>query len=216
LDACYSNTSFPDFCNAVSQNNISYCSSNFFSKAVCDSSASMLADSCGLYGPYFSCVDPTSTDTGYQAQSSEVYGTNSFCVTSTLGSVTMPSNLLSRCYPYVCGNSNIVFTIGSYTITCLSNEEGVRKTLSARTGYLTCPVFADFCTLSRKTCNNWCNQNGFCMNGICNCYTGYFGSDCSQSSCNSTTYYDSSTGNCVLNCPSGTYQNIYSRSCLAC
>jgi len=176
----------------------------------------MMADSCGLYGPYFNCVDPTSVDTGYQSYTSEVFGTNSFCVASTLGSVTLPSNLQSRCYPYVCGTSNIIFTIGSYTITCLSSEGGVQKTLSAQAGYLTCPVFADFCTLSRKTCTGWCNQNGFCMNGVCNCNSGYSGADCSQTSCNSSSYYSSSSSSCVLNCPSGTYQNIYSRSCLAC
>ncbi len=37
---------------------------------------------------------------------------------SVLGSV-----LVSRCYPYVCNTNNntIVFTIGTYTVTCLSN-----------------------------------------------------------------------------------------------
>ena len=88
-----------------------------------------------------------------------------------MGISVLSSNLQSRCYPYVCNSSNnaIVFTIGTFTITCLNNEADVRKTLSGLAGYLTCPSYASFCTMSRKTCSGFCNQNGFCMNAVCNC-----------------------------------------------
>jgi hypothetical protein len=78
-----------------------------------------MSDGCGIYGSYFNCVDSASSDPGYQPYTSEVYSPASFCVTSTLGTVTIPSTLQSRCYPYVCSTTGIVFTIGSYSITCL-------------------------------------------------------------------------------------------------
>lgn len=145
-----------------------------------------------------------------------MYATNSFCIGSTLGTVALPSTLQSRCYPYACGNSSITFTIGTYTIVCQSNEAGVQKILSALTGYLSCPIFADFCTNSRKTCPNWCSQNGYCMRGICNCYSGYEGDDCSQTQCTSGTYYNPLNYSCVNTCPSGYYSNAYSLTCDLC
>jgi hypothetical protein len=172
-----------------------------------------MSDYCGLYFPYFNCVDPTSSDQGYQPYTYEAYATNSFCVTSTLGTVNIPSTMQSRCYPYVCGTSSIIFTIGSYSITCLSTEKGMTKTLSALTGSLTCPKFNEFCTISRKTCTNWCSQNGFCTDGICNCMASNFGSDCSITSCTSGQFYNPLSGTCVTSCPSATYSNTYSHTC---
>ena len=56
-EACYSATTFPEFCNAATSANNSYCSTTFQGKAICSNTASLLADSCGLYGSYFNCVD---------------------------------------------------------------------------------------------------------------------------------------------------------------
>jgi len=170
-----------------------------------------------MYGSYFNCVDPDSSNDGYQSYTLEVYSTNSFCVTGTLGNVPLPGTVLSRCYPYVCGTSSITFTIGSNTVVCLSSEAGNQKTINSFTGYIICPNFNDFCTLSRKTCSKWCSQNGYCTDGVCNCYTGYSGADCSQTICTvSGTYYNQATNSCVTTCPSGTFQNAYSRACQAC
>lgn len=82
----------------------------------------MMADGCGLFGPIFNCVDPASVNDGYQSYTKETYGTDSFCIVSTLGTVALPSNVQSRCYPYVCNTASITFTIGTNTITCLSTE----------------------------------------------------------------------------------------------
>lgn len=66
-DGCYSGTSFPNFCNSVTAANQSICETTFWSKSVCSSAAAMMADGCGLYGPYFDCVDPDSSDDGYKS-----------------------------------------------------------------------------------------------------------------------------------------------------
>ena len=57
---------------------------------------------------------------------------------STLSTVGVASQYRSRCYPYVCDASTnkIEFTVGAYTVHCLSSEEGLQKTVSALDGYL--------------------------------------------------------------------------------
>lgn len=135
---------------------------------------------------------------------------------STLGTVALPSTVQSRCYPFVCGADRITFTIGTNTIVCLATESGSAKTISSFTGSLECPIFDDYCTNSRKSCPNWCSKNGYCMGGVCNCITGYYGSDCSKTICSSGLYYNSLTSSCVSVCPSGYYQNSYNTNCDKC
>ncbi len=107
--------------------------------------------------------------------------------------------------------------MGSNKITCLSTENSTtKKTISSYTGYLACPTFSQFCTQSRKTCPKWCSQNGFCMGGICNCITGYYGDDCSKTTCTSGLFYNPLSGLCVSVCPSGYYQNPYNTACEKC
>lgn len=65
--ACYNSTNFEEFCNAATQSSISVCQSSFYSKAICSNQASLMADGCGLYGPYFNCIDPASQNDGYQS-----------------------------------------------------------------------------------------------------------------------------------------------------
>ena len=92
----------------------------------------------------------------------------------------------------------------------------MQKTLSSFTGFLKCPNFNDFCQYSRKTCPNWCSQKGFCMGGVCNCLSGYYGDDCSKTICNSGLFYNPLTGACVATCPSGYFANSYNSACAKC
>lgn len=131
--------------------------------------------------------------------------------------MALPSTVQSRCYPYVCNPNNITFTIGTNKITCLSTENATtQKTISAFTGYLACPDYNQFCVRSRKTCPNWCSKNGYCMGGICNCITGYYGDDCSKTTCTTGLYYNPLSGTCVSICPNGYYQNPYNTACEKC
>lgn len=54
------------------------------------------------------------------------------------------------------------------------------------------------------------------MRGICNCLPGYYGADCSKTSCTATQYYDETNATCTTACPSGSYLNKYSVACLPC
>lgn len=206
-NACYG-TSFPKyFCNPANYVNTSVCSTTHLGKAICTNDATVMADGCGLFGEYFHCVDPASSNDGYQSYTLETYSTGSFCVESTLSNVGVSEKYRSRCYPYTCLGTSIRFTIDTNTIICTNLEEGVQKTLSSLDGYLECPNYDDYCKDSRKICPNWCSQNGFCTRGICNCYPGFYGEDCSKTICTTGQYYDESTSTCVASCPSNTYEN---------
>ena len=67
-DACYAATNYPKyFCEPANYVNVSVCSTDFLGKAVCTKSASTMADNCGIFGEYFHCVDPASSDDGYKS-----------------------------------------------------------------------------------------------------------------------------------------------------
>lgn len=55
-------------------------------------------------------------------------------------------------------------------------------------------------------CNNNCSDHGICYFGFCQCYVGYYGEDCSNTSCPGTAcYYDDYTHDqhCVHACQAG-------------
>lgn len=69
--------------------------------------------------------------------------------------------------------------MGTNTVTCSSSESGVQKDVGL-TYKLQCPDFNDFCGEFSARCTNDCNAHGLCTgSGVCNCYTGYSGLDCS-------------------------------------
>jgi len=46
---------------------VSTCATNFLAKAACTNQSSAMADGCGLFVPYFNCIDPAQSDDGYKA-----------------------------------------------------------------------------------------------------------------------------------------------------
>ncbi len=61
----------------------------------------------------------------------------------------------------------------------MTTDTLISKPLPGNQGSLICPDYIKFCSNSRKLCPNWCNQNGFCTRGVCNCKLGFSGADCS-------------------------------------
>jgi hypothetical protein len=185
------------------------------SKAICQKNS--YSDGCGIWIGTLNCVDPDADPDSYKLLCEEAYGTNSFCVKGTIATVSVDNTFQSRCYPYTCyDNNNITFQIGANYLYCTPAEAGVAKALSGYSGSLTCPSYETFCKISRKTCKNWCSGRGLCTRGVCNCMEGYSGEDCSQTTCTSSQYYDPAIGACVSTCPSGTFPNIFSRTCQDC
>ena len=61
-----------------------------------------MADGCGIWYEYHHCVDEDQTDDGFQQYTLEVYGTENFCIISTLGTSSVSVNSKSRCYKHTC------------------------------------------------------------------------------------------------------------------
>lgn len=58
-------------------------------------------------------------------------------------------------------------------------------------------------------CVNNCSLHGDCKNGFCFCYVGYYGVDCSNTSCPGTAcYYDDTTHEQVITLLWGTMQSV--------
>ena len=216
---CYSGVTYDKYFCDASATGVVACATNFLSKSQCFDDSSLMSDGCGIWAGFTHCVDPDTSDDGFKSYTLEKYRVDSFCVKSTLANVGVSDVYRGRCYPYVCTDTSIEITVGVTTIECSyspTDEAGTQKTINSLNGYLECPIYESFCEQSRKICPNWCSKNGFCTRGICNCYTGYYGKDCSKTSCNVGQYYDENAQTCVASCPSGTYENEYSRACLEC
>lgn len=212
-NGCNSSTTYTEFCTAGQ--NIKSCTSQSMSKSTCQ--VGTYTDKCGVWVGTLNCVDPDAASDGYKSLCQETYGTSSFCVSSTISTVSIDSTLQSRCYPYTChDNNNITFMIGVNPLYCAPIDAGKTKALAGYYGTLTCPNYQDFCRISRKSCPNWCSQKGICTRGVCNCMSGAFGADCSQSSCAVGQYWDAAGGLCTNTCPSGYFANVFSSSCQAC
>ena len=57
-------------------------------------------------------------------------------------------------------------------------------------------IFVITLPLISSTCPNNCNSNGYCLNGICECFPSFHGVDCSMRVCPSgIAWFDEPTGN---------------------
>lgn len=86
-------------------------------------------------------------------------------------------------------------------------------------GSITCPNIKRFCKNQRLLCPNWCSNNGFCTNGVCNCKEGYAGTDCSLTSCVTASYiYNTAETACIdpTTCTGAFYADKFNKVCMPC
>ncbi|EGR29163.1 leishmanolysin family protein, putative [Ichthyophthirius multifiliis] len=92
----------------------------------------------------------------------------------------VPTNRLSgKCYQHYCQNNSqqLIIEVGDQKVICTRNLE--EKEVSGYNGYIQCPDnINEFCNF-KKFCPNYCNANGYCLNGQCYCAKGFYGNDCS-------------------------------------
>jgi hypothetical protein len=112
--------------------------------------------------------------------SKQFYGPGSRCF--NFRSTTVSTSTTAGCYRAECANDRINVFVGSGMITCLSSESRSLKSIPGFTFPLECPDFQDFCQEYSQRCPSDCNGRGYCLAGNkCFCFTGWGGSDCSQS-----------------------------------
>lgn len=150
---------------------------------------SSLADFCAYFVPYSdgSCTDLN----GARAPDrmlGERRGLDSRCMASSLVRTGFVRGTLTQgngCYQHRCKNKTLEVAVDGVWKIC--PEKGGPIQFPGFNGELICPVNQELCKeldfFMSGQCLNGCSLNGECVNGICNCFIGYSGEDCSERRC---------------------------------
>jgi len=145
-------------------------------------SSDSIMDSCRFYYPNedYDCDNEDGADYA-RLPDLQVYGrgAGSKCFTGTLNSRSSSSRT-SFCFKYTCvgsgSDTQVQVQVGKNTITC--TQEGT-KTVDGYYGAVDCPDPLAFCNQAgKKFCPRGCVGRGTCVNGKCQCNSGYTGVDC--------------------------------------
>jgi len=169
-------TNYDEFCSGSSRG----CAPHGRGGGSCRSDS--ISDGCRYYSPDddYDCENPDGEDYA-RLPNLQVYGrgAGSKCFSGTLNTRSSSSST-SFCFRYSCSGSGsgteLDVQVGSKTITC--TKEGP-KTVAGYSGSINCPDPETFCTtIGKKYCPRNCMGRGSCVNGKCQCRSGYSGVDC--------------------------------------
>jgi len=165
-------TAFDEFCSSSSRG----CAPTGRGGGSCRSDS--ISDNCKYYSPDedFDCENDNGEDYA-RLPGLQVYGRNagSKCFTGTLNT-RASSSRTSFCFKYTCSGSSLTVQIGNKQIAC--TKEGT-KAVDGYYGSIDCPNPATFCsTVGKKYCPRGCMGRGTCVNGKCQCRSGFTGIDC--------------------------------------
>jgi hypothetical protein len=173
----FSSTGFKEFCSGSNEGCSfhgqagSYCGSDSFS----DGAAYMRA--------YSNRDCENSGNAGSRTISGESYGHGSKCFTGTLYSGSSISATQPYCFKYTCealstGGYKLNVQVGNTIATCTAKGKIAVK---GYTGGLNCPDPNVYCsTVGKPGCRRGCTGKGTCSGGVCSCYAGWGGTDCSK------------------------------------
>jgi hypothetical protein len=148
-----------------------YCNSDSFS------------DGCNFVRAYSNHDCTNAGNAGGATLGAEYYGYGSKCFTGTLYSGGALSSTKTYCFSYTCtqqssGAYQLNVHVGSSSGVC--TQKGQIK-ISGYNGYLNCPDPQVYCsTVGRPACRRGCMGKGTCSGGVCSCYAGWGGVDCSK------------------------------------
>jgi len=144
--------------------------------------ADSFSDGCAYMRAYSNRDCEVSGNRGSATISAEYYGTGSKCFSGTLYPSGGLGSTKPYCFSYSCSQSSsggyqLNVHVGSATGVCTA-KGSIR--VSGYGGVLNCPDPNTYCsTVGRPACRRGCMGKGTCAGGVCSCYSGWGGSDCS-------------------------------------
>jgi len=169
-------SSYDEFCSTSNRG----CAPHGRAGGYCRSDS--ISDGCKYFSPDedYDCENPDGEDYA-RLPDIQVYGrgAGSKCFSGTLNSRSSTS-VTSFCFRYTCSGSGsgteLQIQLGGKSITC--TQEG-QKSVDGYYGSIDCPDPETFCTgPGRRYCPRNCMGRGSCVNGKCQCNSGFTGVDC--------------------------------------
>ncbi|XP_047324827.1 leishmanolysin-like [Impatiens glandulifera] len=188
VSGCTYNREAEGYCPIVTYNGDLPQWARYFSQAN-KGGQSSLADYCTYYVAYSdgSCTD-TNSARSPDRMLGEVRGSKSRCMASSLvrtGFVRGSTTQGNGCYQHRCLNNSLEVAVDGIWKVC--PEAGGPIQFPGFNGQLVCPLFHELCSTElvpvSRQCPNFCNYNGDCINGRCNCFIGFHGNNCGKRLC---------------------------------
>lgn len=174
-----SSSKFDEYCTGSSRG----CAPHGRGGGRCQSDPNSIMDSCRFYMPDedYDCDNSDGADNA-RLPDLQVFGrgAGSKCFSGDLNSRRSSNGRTSFCFKYTCQGSGsdteVQVQVGRHTITC--TREG-QRTIDGYYGSIDCPDPLTFCNgPGKKFCPRNCMGRGNCVNGKCQCESGFSGVDC--------------------------------------
>jgi len=178
--ACSSSSSqFEEFCTGNSRG----CAPHGRGGGYCSSDSIM--DGCKFYFPNeeYDCENPDGEDNA-RLPELQVFGrgSGSKCFMGDLNTRQSNNGRTSFCFKYTCTGSGastkVEVQVGNNKVTC---SQAGTQTIDGYYGSVECPEPLTFCnTVGKKYCPRNCMGRGSCVDGKCECRSGFSGVDCTS------------------------------------
>jgi len=174
-----SSPKFDEYCGGGSSTR--GCAAHGRGGGTCNSNS--LMENCNYIFPFedYDCENSDGEDNA-RLPSLQVFGrtAGSRCFTGSLNTRVSSTGRTHFCFKYTCSgtgsSTQVEVQVGNNKITCTSEGQ---KTISGYYGSVDCPDPQTFCNgPGKKFCPRNCMGRGTCVDGKCQCRSGYTGSDC--------------------------------------
>ncbi|KAL4454218.1 hypothetical protein ABPG74_012175 [Tetrahymena malaccensis] len=212
---CLQDSNLQSFCSE----DIKKCDNNHLGMAVCDYFDFQIP--CKIYQVADKDNFCFNSESSY-LNDLNYYGNDSRCFESNLNKSSSNTSTtdLARCLQNKCVQNNTQIQIQFNSEILICSQENQKVNSVQNKGYIICPSnFQQFCQQNIQQCPNNCSKNGLCINGKCECYSGYSGDFCQNINCVEDSLFgcllcSQDGSNICLKCQKGLYLSLNKQECL--